>query len=227
MFNFYLQASTVGVRVIVLQLSYMVCEIKCQNTQMVELTVMQPYSFTTTFLTKALYETMQANTDSFAAISPTCPLIPLTLSSSRMYSSSAVNAKAPTMSNSYFCLNPKSTVPALCPSMLPQLDRQTITPGKFILCWTRAGDKDITNQTVFDLPSLKLSRASLYVECVLPPFGVLRTPLQATYTFHNRSQDIQELMITTDPSDAFMFSGPKQAQMKLFPTDLYTISLIF
>ena len=61
----------------------------------------------------------------------------------------------------------------------------------------------------------------------MPPFGLLRTPLQATYTFHNRSQDIQEFMITTDPSDAFMFSGPKQAQIKLFPTDLYTISLIF
>merc|ERR1712096_389081 len=63
MVNFYLQASTVGMRVVVLQLSYMVGESKCQNTQMVELTVMQPFSFTTTFLTEALDETMQANTD--------------------------------------------------------------------------------------------------------------------------------------------------------------------
>jgi len=236
MVNFYLQASTVGMRVIILQLSYMVGESKCQNTQMVELTVMQPFSFTTTFLTEALDETMQANTDevfcvccSITNLSPH----PITISSSRMDSSSPVTAKAPTMSISSLSLNPKSTVEQIFPalvnasSMLPQLDSQTITPGKFILCWTRAGDKDITNQTVFDLPSLKLSRASLYVECVLPPFGVLRTPLQATYTFHNRSQDIQEFMITTDPSDAFMFSGPKQAQIKLFPTDLYTISLIF
>eukprot|EP00092_Neocalanus_flemingeri_P018363 GFUD01019872.1.p1 GENE.GFUD01019872.1~~GFUD01019872.1.p1 ORF type:complete len:1115 (+),score=430.62 GFUD01019872.1:234-3578(+) len=235
MVNFYLQASTVGMRVVVLQLSYMVGESKCQSTQMVELTVMQPFSFTTTFLTEALDETMQANTDEVFCICCSVSNLsphPITISSSRMESSSPVTAKPPTMSISSLSLYPKSTVEQIFPalvtasSMLPQLDSQTITPGKFIMCWTREGE-EVINQTTFDLPSLKLSRSSLYVECLLPPFGVLRTPLQATYTFHNRSQDIQEFLVTTDPSDAFMFSGPKQAQIKLFPTDLYTISLIF
>jgi len=234
--NFYLQASTVGLRVIILQLSYMVGESKCQNTEIVEFTVMQPFSFTTTFLTEALEETMQANTDEVFCVCCSIKNLsphPITISSSRMESSSPVTAKPPTMSISSLSLLPRSTVEQLFPalvtasSMLPQLDSQTITPGKFVLCWTRKGEDGVINETTFDLPSLKLSRATLYVECVLPPFGVLRTPLQATYTFHNRSQDIQEFMVTTDPSDAFMFSGPKQAQIKLFPTDIYTISLIF
>eukprot|EP00090_Calanus_glacialis_P046275 TRINITY_DN9003_c0_g1_i1.p1 TRINITY_DN9003_c0_g1~~TRINITY_DN9003_c0_g1_i1.p1 ORF type:complete len:1113 (-),score=443.03 TRINITY_DN9003_c0_g1_i1:88-3426(-) len=235
MVNFYIQASTVGVRVVVLQLTYMLEESKCQNTEMVELSVMQPFSFTTTFLTEALDETTQANTDEVFCICCSVRNLsphPITISSSRMESTSPVSAKPPTMSISTLSLHPKSTVEQLFPalvtasSMLPQLDSQTIMPGKFILCWTREGE-EIINQTIFDLPTLKLSRSSLYVECLLPPFGVLRTPLQATYTFHNRSQDIQEFMVTTDPSDAFMFSGPKQAQIKLFPTDLYTISIIF
>jgi len=236
MVNFYIQASTVGVRVVVLQLTYMVEDGKCQHTQMVELSVMQPFTFTTTFLTEALEETTQANTDEVFCICCSVKNLsphPITISSSRMESTSPVTGKPPTMSISTLSLNPQSTVEQLFPalvtasSMLPQLDSQTITPGKFILCWIRTGEKEISNQTIFDLPTLKLSRSSLYVECLLPPFGVLRTPLQATYTFHNRSQDIQEFMVTTDPSDAFMFSGPKQAQIKLFPTDLYTISLIF
>jgi len=220
---------------VVLQLTYMLEESKCMNTEMVELSVMQPFSFTTTFLTEALDETTQANTDEvFCICCSVRNLSPhsITISSSRLESTSPVAAKPPTMSISTLSLHTKSTVEQIFPalvtasSMLPQLDSQTIMPGKFILCWTREGE-EIINQTIFDLPTLKLCRSSLYVECLLPPFGVLRTPLQATYTFHNRSQDIQEFLVTTDPSDAFMFSGPKQAQIKLFPTDLYTISLIF
>ena len=234
--NFYMQASTVGARVLILQMTYMVEDSMCQNTQIVELSVMQPFIFNTTFLTEALEETTQANTDEVFCINCSVKnLSPhaITISSSRMESSSPVMSKPPTMSISNLSLNQDCTVgqmfPAIVPaaSMLPQLDSQTITPGKFILCWTRQGMNDITNETIFDLPTLKLSRSSLYVECLLPPFGVLRTPLQATYTFHNRSQDIQEFMVTTDPSDSFMFSGPKQVQIKLFPTDLYSISLVF
>jgi len=234
--NFYMQASTVGTRVLILQMTYMVEDSMCQNTQIVELSVMQPFTFTTTFLTEALEETTQANTDEVFCINCSVKnLSPhaITISSSKMESCSPVMSKPPTMSISNLALNQDCTVeqmfPAIVPaaSMLPQLDSQAITPGKFILFWTRREMKEIINETVFDLPTLKLSRSSLYVECLLPPFGVLRTPLQATYTFHNRSLDIQEFMVTTDPSDSFMFSGPKQVQIKLFPTDLYSISLIF
>jgi len=234
--NFYMQASTVGVRVLVLQMTYMVDESMCQNIQLVELSVMQPFTFKTTFLTEALEETTQANTDELFCIS--CNVMnnsphTININSSRIESSSPVVAKPPTMSITNLSLQQDSSVEQMFPaivsatSMLPQLDSQTITPGKFILCWSRQNEEDIINEAVFDLPTLKLSRSYLYVECLLPPFGVLRTPLQATYTFHNRSLDIQEFMVTTDPSDSFMFSGPKQVQIKLFPSDLYSISLIF
>ena len=109
--------------------------------------------------------------------------------------------------------------------MLPQLDSQTISPGKFVLTWTR-NSVNIPNQTVFDLPSLKLSRASLYVSCILPPYGVLRESLTATYTFHNRTQEVQELIVNTEPSDSFMFSGPKHCQLKLFPLDSHKLRLV-
>lgn len=118
----------------------------------------------------------------------------------------------------FSCLVPAS-------AMLPQLDSQTLTPGKLVLTWRRT-QADIINKTVFDLPSLKLSRASLYAEAILPPYGILRSQLQAQYIFYNRTQDIQEFLINIEPSDCFMFSGPKQSQVKLFPMDKYIFNLV-
>lgn len=57
--------------------------------------------------------------------------------------------------------------------MLPLLDSQIITLGKFILCWTGERGKEITKQTICDLLTLNLYRFSLYVECFLPLFGLL------------------------------------------------------
>jgi len=233
--NIFLQASTVGLRVVVLQLSYIMDSSKCQSTQFLEFPVVQPFNCTTTFLTEALDETTQANTDEVFCICCSIKNLSshqISIISSKLETSSQVTDKPSIMSIAGLALRPKSSVEQLfsviimAKDMLPQLDSQTVAPGKFNLCWTRQG-QDIPNETVFELPTIKLSRASLYVEGLLPPFGVLRTPLQATYSLHNRTQDVQQFHITTEPSDAFMFSGPKQVQVKLFPADTYTISFIF
>ena len=38
---------------------------------------------------------------------------------------------------------------------------------------------------------------------------------------------VQEFSLTMEPSDAFMFSGPKQLRFKLFPLDSYQLSYLF
>ena len=53
------------------------------------------------------------------------------------------------------------------------------------------------------------------------------TPLQAVYTLHNRTSELQEYTVATEPSEAFMFSGPKQVRVKLFPQSSYTLGHIF
>jgi len=232
--NFYIHASTGGERVIVMQLTCILGNRKCLDLQTVSLNVIQPFEFTTNYLTEALEETTNCNTDEEFFVS--CSIKnnsdhSLTVLGAMMDGSHPVTVSSQPSATSSLDLLPQSSVEQVfggyVPSgnMLPQLDSQTITPGKLVLSWSRHGSP-VINQTIFDLPSLKLSRALLYVESNLPPFGVLRSQLQATYIFCNRCQDIQEFLVNVEPSDSFMFAGPKQFQIKLFPLDRYRFSLI-
>ena len=243
----YVAASTPGERGLVLQLSCLVAARRCLDTQQLELSVEQPFQLATSYLTEALEETTNCNTDEEFFVN--CAVRNqsehrLRVLSAVMDGSQPVSVTSPTSPLADLDLRPRSSVAAVfrgCVAagrMLPQLDSQTISPGRLVLTWARAardcadaasGAAEVTeviNQTTFDLPSLKLSRATLYAECILPPYGVLRCQLQATYVFYNRTQDIQEFLVNIEPSDSFMFSGPKQSQIKLFPMDKHSFSLV-
>ena len=76
------------------------------------------------------------------------------------------------------------------------------------------------NETVFDLQSVKVSRSFLALKFTLPSFGILRTPAEVLYMLENKTGEVQEYSLTMDPSDSFMFSGPKQLRVKIFPKDI-------
>ena len=59
----YIRASTLGVRAIMLQLDYLVGDAACQDLQTVELPVLEPFTFSTTFLSESLEDTTKAHTD--------------------------------------------------------------------------------------------------------------------------------------------------------------------
>ena len=233
--EFYIQASTGGERVIVMQMSCLLGQMKCLDSQTFVLNVEQPFEFVTTYLSEALEETSNCNTDEEFFVNCSVKnnsehslvVVGATLEGSHPVSVSSKHCKTLDKLD----LLPESSVDQLfggiVPSenMLAQLDSQTIIPGKLVMTWTRTGSS-VKNQTIFDLPSIKLSRASLYAECLMPPYGVLRTQLQIRYVFHNRTQDIQQFLINIEPSDSFMFSGPKQSQIKLFPLGKHSFSLI-
>ena len=44
----------------------------------------------------------------------------------------------------------------------------------------------------------------------LPAYGSVSSALPARYTFHNRTNRVQEMKIELDSSDACLFSGYKQ-----------------
>ena len=44
----------------------------------------------------------------------------------------------------------------------------------------------------------------------LPAYGCVQTPLFASYLVRNRTLQVQEVEVTVEPSDAFMYSGHKQ-----------------
>ena len=70
---------------------------------------------------------------------------------------------------------------------------------------------------------MQVSRAPVYARCHLPAYGVLRTPMEATYTVYNRTGKVMEMSLTAESSDAFMFSGSKLLKFKLLPKDSYTL----
>ena len=98
------------------------------------------------------------------------------------------------------------------------LDSESINLGRFCLFWRRKSS-EIVNETVFDLQSVKVSRSFLSLRFILPPFGILRTPAEVLYELENKTGEVQEYSLTMDPSDSFMFSGPKQLKIKIFPKD--------
>ena len=67
----------------------------------------------------------------------------------------------------------------------------------------------------FDMTTLKVSKSSVYVTASLPPYGVVRTPMHLRYSLTNRTDKVQEFAIVLHPSDAFMFSGNKQHNLKV------------
>ena len=45
-----------------------------------------------------------------------------------------------------------------------------------------------------------------------PAYGCLQMPLFISYLVHNRTLQVQEVEVTVEPSDAFMYSGHKQVK---------------
>lgn len=103
---------------------------------------------------------------------------------------------------------------------------ETVSLGKFVLNWKRKSS-EIINTTSFELPSVKVHSSFLSLRCDLPPFGVLRTPAGAVYVLENKTSLVQEYSLTMEPSDSFMFSGPKQLRIKVFPLDQCRIQYLF
>ena len=234
----YLRASTVGPRVLLLQLRYSVAGLPAQLQHSLELAVMDPFSLSSCFLSQALEETTQATTDELFCVSVSLSSAsphPLHIVTSSLESRPPLAPRSqPTNSLAGTSLSGLATVDQLFPLLVPatgllaQLDTQTLHTGKFILNWRRDGAPDeVVNQTEFSLPTVALSRAVLFAECRLPASATLRTPLQAVYTLHNRTEELQEYTVATEPSEAFMFSGPKQVRVKLFPQSSYTLGHIF
>lgn len=60
------------------------------------------------------------------------------------------------------------------------------------------------------LPSVVVEQWGVWVECEVPPQGVVRSPLTLAYNIANNAAHTMELALTMQVSDAFMFAGHKE-----------------
>lgn len=52
----------------------------------------------------------------------------------------------------------------------------------------------------------------------MPAYGCVQTPLFVSYIVRNRTLQVQEVEVTVEPSEAFMYSGHKQVKFILIST---------
>ena len=63
-------------------------------------------------------------------------------------------------------------------------------------------------------------RLNDFVVSDLPAYGCVQTPLCVSYLVRNRTLQVQEVEVTVEPSDAFMYSGHKQVSSGVFLSGL-------
>ncbi|TRY90082.1 hypothetical protein DNTS_031586 [Danionella cerebrum] len=104
-----------------------------------------------------------------------------------------------------------------CPPV--QNGTSTVASGHYIISWKRKsvlGETSVV-KTIVTLPHVMVENIALYVHAEMPSFGRVRESLPVRYHIENRTGLVQDVEISVEPSDAFMFSGLKQVRMRILP----------
>ncbi|KAJ7378712.1 Trafficking protein particle complex subunit 11 [Desmophyllum pertusum] len=83
---------------------------------------------------------------------------------------------------------------------------------------TSAADEFPVVITELTFPSVTVESVPFAIQTDLPAYGCVQTPLSVSYLVRNRTLQVQEVEVTVEPSDAFMYAGHKQIQFRLLPT---------
>jgi len=236
--SFFLRASTIGSRAVAVQLRYSVAldaeTCVCSCLKVVEVEMIPVFEFSFSVLNQRLEETKQVSAGQGFMILPKVVCVSphnLVITDSRLdvRAPLVVEKESHDISGSELCrlFQVEQGFPAQVPqeNLITQFDTETVPLGKFHLFWKRKLS-EIINETVFELQNIKVSRSFMSLKFRLPAYGILRTPAEASFEIINRTEIMQEYSLTMEPSESFMFSGPKQLRTKVFPWDTCTIRYV-
>lgn len=94
-----------------------------------------------------------------------------------------------------------------------------VATGHYIISWKRTSAMENVPviSTVITLPHVIVENIPLHVNADLPSFGRVRESLPVKYHLQNKTNLVQDVEISVEPSDAFMFSGLKQIRLRILP----------
>ncbi|KAH0616126.1 hypothetical protein JD844_027010 [Phrynosoma platyrhinos] len=94
-----------------------------------------------------------------------------------------------------------------------------VATGSYIITWKRISAVKSTPvvNTVITLPHVIVESIPLHVNADLPSFGRVRESLPVKYHLQNKTNLVQDVEVSVEPSDAFMFSGLKQIRLRILP----------
>ncbi|KAH9492651.1 Trafficking protein particle complex subunit 11 [Bulinus truncatus] len=102
----------------------------------------------------------------------------------------------------------------------------SVSLGTYTLEWKRQtpSSNDLPYvSTTFPLPTVNIEHIPITVHVALPAFGRVKTLLPLCYCVKNRTSYVQEIQITMDSTDNFMFSGNKQTHFRVLPSQEYKL----
>ncbi|PSN35312.1 Trafficking protein particle complex subunit 11 [Blattella germanica] len=108
---------------------------------------------------------------------------------------------------------------AFCVS-IDESSEQPIALGVYTLKWRSLGPATSSSVT---MPTVRVDGAPLYVEMDMPAHGWVRTPMAISYHIRNRTTRLLELELNMEASDAFMFAGHKQLQLRILPESVHRL----
>jgi len=97
----------------------------------------------------------------------------------------------------------------------------SVNLGTYTLEWRRKSTSNKSDlpyvTTSFPLPTVNIEHIPITVHVSLPAFGRVKTLLPLCYTVQNRTPYVQEVQISMESTDSFMFSGNKQSSVRVLP----------
>ena len=86
-----------------------------------------------------------------------------------------------------------------------------------LFCFDRksSGESDVDLplvQTTIPLPTIAVEHLPLLVDLDLPAYGSVRQGMPVVYNIYNKTAYDQEMEVSMESSEAFMFSGQKQVR---------------
>ncbi|XP_062523062.1 trafficking protein particle complex subunit 11-like [Corticium candelabrum] len=109
-----------------------------------------------------------------------------------------------------------------CSSNIPK----ATAVGQYTIKWKRSAavSDDFNVTTLLALPTIVIETIPFWIETDLPAYGSVSSALPARYTFHNRTNRVQEMKIELDSSDACLFSGYKQISFRVLPHGKHSLT---
>ncbi|XP_069136567.1 trafficking protein particle complex subunit 11-like [Argopecten irradians] len=103
----------------------------------------------------------------------------------------------------------------------------SISLGTYTVYWRRHTEesKDLPFVTTsFPLPIVTTEHIPISMDLRLPAYGSVKNLLPLSYIINNRTPYPQEMEVTMEANDSFMFSGNKQFHFRILPSKAYNLT---
>uniref|UniRef100_H3APD6 Trafficking protein particle complex subunit 11 n=1 Tax=Latimeria chalumnae TaxID=7897 RepID=H3APD6_LATCH len=229
----YVRCGTVGTRIFLVHVAYAVNTVvedqevvcKCHKDEVITIETVVPFDVTVKFITTKfehldrvyaeipfllMIDILSASPWALTILTSQLKLAPSMVAVDQVDSQvEKVILQTGESASECFCLQ--------CP---PVPDGQNgVASGLYIISWKRssAAESAPLVNTVITLPHVIVETIPLHVHADLPSFGRVRESLPVKYNLQNKTSLVQDVEISVEPSDAFMFSGLKQIRLRILP----------